>query len=106
MEFKTEIYLTPSTPIVSALKHVTKLVEEVPLTAPKTKYICVRGLGKAIDRAIIVAVRLQQQGHTVSFHSGTVTVVDEYESNMDPTSAAYLQSRKVSSMEIRIHIRG
>lgn len=103
-DFKTEIYLTPSTPIIAALKHVTKVIEDVPKNAPKAKYVSVRGLGKAIDRAVIVAVRLQQQGHTVSFHSGTVTVVDEYESNQDPTSSAYLQSRKVKSMEIRVHI--
>lgn len=101
---KTEIYLTPSTPIISALKHVTKVIEDLPNIAPKAKYVTVRGLGKAKDRAVIVAVRLQQQGHLVSFHTGTVTVVDEFESNMDPESSGYLQSRKVNSMEIRVHV--
>lgn len=100
---KTEIFLTPSTPIVSALKRVAKVMESLPKNAPKAKFISVRGLGKAMDRAIIVAIRLQQKGKTVSFHTGTVTVVDEYESAIDPTSAPSLKSRKVSSIEIRVY---
>lgn len=125
---RSEIYLTRSTPVVAALRHINRLIEEVPLAAPKTRFIKIRGLGKAIDQAIIVAVRLQQQGHSVSFHTGTVTVVDEGESNQiagiglgedlgegeregmdnpaaDVMSTAYLQGRKVSSMEIRVHLR-
>lgn len=69
------------------------------------------GTGKAIEKAIAVAVMLQQQGgKKVSFHTGTVTVLDEYESNnnnvgndddlVEPISKA----RKVSSIEIRIYV--
>lgn len=101
---KTEIFLSPSTPIVSALKHVSKVIEALPKHAPKAKYISVRGLGKAIDRAIIVAVRLQQQGKTVSLHTGTVTVVDEYEDQLQPTMPPTVKSRKVSSIEIRVYV--
>lgn len=41
------------------------------------KYISLRGLGQGIDRAAIVAVRLQQAGFLVSFHTGTVSIIEQ-----------------------------
>lgn len=87
--------------MVSALKHVAKLTKELPKSAPKAQYVSIRGLGKAIDRAIIVAVRLQQDGKTVSFHTGTVTVRDDFE--VSETELPLTKARKVSSIEIRVY---
>lgn len=102
---RTKLYLNENTPLVAALRSINKLMEEIPNFAPKTKYITVRGLGPAIDRAVLVAVRLQHQGHTVSFHPGTVTVVNESQAEQDPHSGSYLHSRKVNSMEIRVYLK-
>lgn len=41
------------------------------------KYISLRGLGQGIDRAAIAAVRLQQAGFLVSFHMGTVSIIEQ-----------------------------
>lgn len=51
-----------------------------------------------------MAAHLQNQGKTVSFHTGTVVVVDEFESTVDPNEDAILKPRKVSSIEIRIYL--
>jgi DNA-binding protein len=101
---KTELLLTPGTPIVSAIKHTNKLLANLPKVSPKARYVSLRALGKAIDRALIVAVQLQSQGKTVTFHTGTVTVVDEFESTVDPNEDAILKPRKVSSIEIRVYL--
>lgn len=94
---KAEVYLTPNTPILSAMKHVNKLINDAYANPDSNlKYITVRGIGKAMDRAVIVAVRLQQQGLKVSFHSGTVSIVDE--------QGHFLEAKRVQSIEVRVYL--
>lgn len=89
--------------MISAIKHVQKLLEALPKVSPSARYVTIKGMGKAIDRAIVVAVRLQEQGKTVSFHTTTVTVIDEYEKKSDSENPPELKARNVSGIEIRIY---
>lgn len=68
------------------------------------KYVSVKGLGKAIDRAIAVGIRLQQEGKKVGFVTSTVTVVDEFESTVDLNEDVVTKKRSVSCMEVRVYV--
>lgn len=104
---RTEIYMSGSTSVATALRRVTEVINElafpelVRAAAPTStmtmatggntpnqqpppvlptqvpKYISLRGLGQGVDRAVIAAVRLQQRGFLVSFHKGTVSILEQ-----------------------------
>jgi hypothetical protein len=104
---RTEIYVSGSTSVATVLRHVTEVINELafpkltraatptttmvmtadgnkpnqqppPLLPTRVpKYISLRGLGQGIDRAVIAAVRLQHHGFLVSFHKGTVSILEQ-----------------------------
>jgi hypothetical protein len=96
---KTAVYVSVSTPFVSALKRVTKLLNESNKAGKKSSYVSVFGLGKAMDKALAIGLKFQTTGHEIQVLTGTVTVTDEIDSEKEEP---VLTQRQLSNVEVRI----
>lgn len=120
----TTVLVKANTPYVSALKRLEGILRKFDKSPTglkkyqngeykRVKYIVVKGMGKAMERTVAVALHHQQQGYKVDFYTGTVEVFDkvpageQYETKDDDSEPeTELKARKVAYVECRIWLKG
>lgn len=116
VEQETTFLVKSSTPFVSALKRINKMLNKFNKTITKTnkyqageykkvKYITVKGMGKSIENTLSIANRLQNNYHyKVDVLTGSVEVLDEFVPETDSFDSTF-QKRKVSTVELRVWLK-
>ncbi|RLV92012.1 Ribonucleases P/MRP protein subunit POP7 [Spathaspora sp. JA1] len=101
-----------NTPYVSAIKKITKQLENFEkLTGIKkyqsqfkqVKYITVKGMGKCLEKTLSVGLYFQER-YKVDILTGTVEVLDEFQQEDEEDDSIY-KKRLVSSVELRIWLK-
>ena len=125
VEKDTTFLVKSSTPFVSGLKRINKMLDKFNKTVTrhtnkyqggefkKVKYITVKGMGKSIENTLGIANRLQNDYHyKVDVLTGTVEVVDEFvpfegeaSQSKDGIEDPTFQKRKVSTIELRVWLK-
>lgn len=119
VEKETTFLVKSSTPFVSALKKINKMLDKFNKTVNKStnkyqggefkkvKYIVVKGMGKSIESTLGLAGIFQDQhDYKVDILTGSVEVLDEFvpEENKTLDDIIY-KKRMVSSIELRIWLK-
>ncbi len=101
---KTQLYLKPNVPLISTVKKVQKLLNNLPKNAPQVKYISVFAMSRAINNALSLACYLEEeQGLIVDILTGTVAVLDEFKQEEDEEEEeSVMQKRLVTKIEVRV----
>lgn len=96
----TTIYLSTKTPFVSAMK---RLKRNMATTQRKRlgRYVVVYGLGKAIQRALAIAMELQTQGYRVKVYTRTLYALDEHIN--EDEGIAQMVRRPVGAIELHVY---
>lgn len=126
IEKETTFFVKSSTPFVSGLKRINKMLNKFNKTITrhtnkyqggeykKVKYITVKGMGKSIENTLGIANKLQNDLHyKVDILTGTVEVLDEFEpfeeqdhhKHKNSIDDITFQKRKVSTIELRIWLK-
>lgn len=129
VEQETTFLMKSSTPFVSALKKINKIMDKFNKTLTKDtnkyqrgeykklKYITVKGMGKSIENTLGIANRLQNDYHyKVDILTGTVEVLDEFAKSEESLTTGEtnskggdplitFQKRKVSTIELRVWLK-
>lgn len=91
---------------MSAFKRSLKLIDKIEaIGSKKSNFIRIIGLGKAIDKALKVGLKLQTQGYKLEIITSTKHALDEKQDEAsDSTSlqTAVLQKRCISCVEIKV----
>lgn len=91
---------------MSAFKRSLKLLDKIEAkVSKKNNFIRIIGLGKAIDKALRVALKLQAQGHKLEIITSTKYALDEKQDNDSESGSsqgALLEKRCVSCVEIKV----
>lgn len=130
-ELDTTVYVKSTTPFMSAVKRIEKMLykfEEIPNkrgelvrrgnASGKCKFITVRGMGKSIDKVVNLGLHFKyEEKCTVDIFTKSVGVLDEFvknEEEMEPTKEekekeveedeSVLRKRNVGAIEVRIYI--
>lgn len=131
-ELDTTVYVKSTTPFMSAVKRIEKMLykfEEIPNkrgelvrrgnASGKCKFITVRGMGKSIDKVVNLGLHFKyEEKCTVDIFTKSVGVLDEFVKNkeeMEPTKEeqeekeveedeSVLRKRNVGAIEVRIYI--
>lgn len=102
-DLETTIHIKASTPYVSAIKRIQKLLINLPKKQPKVQYITVLGMGAAIEKTMSVGVFFQKdEGAQVDTFTKTVEVLDEFDDE-DLDHETVYRKRKVTAVELHIH---
>lgn len=120
-ERDTLVLIKSSTPFVSALKRIDRILEKfdnISLSAKfrngeykSVKYVIIKGMGKSIQKTVSVALHYQSRNYQVDIYTGTVEVVDTVssgeiiETREGPEEQTKNEIRKVSSVEARIWLK-
>ncbi|GAO51371.1 hypothetical protein SAICODRAFT_144700 [Saitoella complicata NRRL Y-17804] len=114
----TPLYISPTSPFISILKRVTTLL--LPKPGPKerrgVRVVVLVGMGRAMERCLGVALRLQDEGlhgkeerqgvrFGVEVRTGTVGVVDDVVPD-DEDEMITCQVRKQSMVEVFVTVKG
>lgn len=103
---RNAIFVSSSTPFMSAFKRSLKLIDKIEaIGSKKSNFIRIIGLGKAIDKALKVGLKLQTQGYKLEIITSTKHALDENQDEAsDSTSlqTAVLQKRCISCVEIKV----
>lgn len=70
------VYLSTGTPFVSAVKRVERNLDKM-VRKKQGRYVVVYGMGKAIQKALAVAMDLQQRGFKLNIYTRTRYALDE-----------------------------
>ena len=124
IENETTFLVKSSTPYISALKRIQKLLAKFDksvlpnkkyqnLEYKKVKYITVKGMGKAIENTLSIALKFQDElNYRVDVLTGSVEVLDEFQTqtNDDDSDNDYnddnvFKKRMVSYIETRIWLK-
>ncbi|CCE72572.1 Piso0_000156 [Millerozyma farinosa CBS 7064] len=124
---ETTFLVKSSTPFVSALKKIQKILDKFDKSISrskkyqggeykKIKYITVKGMGKCIDKTISLGLHFQEEKqHKVDILTGSIQVLDEFilenseeesDDNAEYSSNQIYKKRNVSYVEIRIWLDG
>lgn len=71
------IFIKPDTSIMALVNRAISKLKDIKEKHTKQTFITLKALGRAIDTATIVAIRLQQMGYFVTFKSASEKVLDE-----------------------------
>ncbi|EMG48468.1 POP7 Ribonucleases P/MRP protein subunit POP7 [Candida maltosa Xu316] len=121
-ENKSIFLIKSSTPYISALKQITKLLNNFTKSKnvkkfqnesfKNVKYVTVKGMSKTIEKTLNLAIHFQDKNYKVDILTGSVKVLDEFvptknvpEEEEDEDDDRIYQKRMVSSIEVRIWIR-
>lgn len=118
-ELETTFLVKSSTPYVAALKRINKILDKfnkVPGANPKyqrglyknVKYITVKGMGKAMEKTLSLALAYQALKYKVDILTGTVEVLDEFQPqglDSEDEGAAEFRRRATSYVELRIWLK-
>lgn len=119
----TTILVKGSTPYMLAVKRIDKMLEKFDTSGvnhkkyqlgeyKKVRYLTVKGMGKAINTAISVALHFQtQKEYKVDVTTGTVEVLDELRQTLEHSTKdsddeeATFQKRQASYVSIKIWLK-
>lgn len=121
-ERETTVFVKASTPYVSALKRLDRILEKFDTVGvhhhkyqrgeyKKIKYVTVKGMGRAIDKTLSVALHYQGKQHKVDVYTGTVEVVDEvkasasYATKDESDEETDLRGRSVGYVEAKVWLK-
>lgn len=71
------IFVKPDTSIMALVQRAISKLKDIEGKHTKRTFITLKALGRAIDTATIVAIRLQQMGYFVTFKTSSEKVLDE-----------------------------
>ncbi|SCU92014.1 LAMI_0E08350g1_1 [Lachancea mirantina] len=108
-KIKTTMYLKASTPYISALKRIGKLLGS--LRRHGAEYVSVLGMGKAVEKCLSVACHYEgERAYRVEVRTQSVSVFDEIADSddseidiRDEDRETRLQPRNLSGVEVRIY---
>lgn len=110
-------YLVKSgTPFVAAVKRIVLILAKFDKSQlkhrrfqggeyKKVKYITVKGMGKAMEKAISIALKFEELEYKVDYLTGSVEVLDEYKDDSEEDEDSVYQKRMVSYVEARIWLK-
>ncbi|CCH40624.1 Ribonuclease P protein subunit p20 [Wickerhamomyces ciferrii] len=102
-DLETSVHIKSSTPYISAIKRINKLLNKLPKSQPKFKEITVLGMGATIEKTLSIGVYFQKdQGLKVDILTKSVDVLDEFDDE-DLDHDTIYKKRKVTAVELRIH---
>mmetsp|Transcript_6910 Transcript_6910/g.8774 ORF Transcript_6910/g.8774 Transcript_6910/m.8774 type:complete len:158 (-) Transcript_6910:14-487(-) len=123
-EHETTFLVKSSTPYISALKRIQKILAKFDKSVlpnrkyqnveyKKVKYVTVKGMGKAIENTLSIALKFQDElNYKVDILTGSIEVLDEFQvtSNDDDSDNDYnddkiFKKRMVSYIEARIWLK-
>ncbi|OBA19374.1 hypothetical protein METBIDRAFT_33545 [Metschnikowia bicuspidata var. bicuspidata NRRL YB-4993] len=122
-EIQTTIFVKSSTPYVSALKRVDRLLEKfdrLPTNYKqfqqgeykKVRSLSVKAMGSAMEKAVSIGLHFKENmGYQVDFFTGTVEVVDELKTTEIPNTRddsedeTELRGRNVSCVQVTIWLK-
>lgn len=110
----TSLNLKGSTPFVSALKRIDKMLENLipgtnrkghEMSRPKNdvEYVSVQGMGKCIPKLMDICSQFKGKGHRVEMFTRTVQVLDEFRDIKDEDEEDILRKRQVGCLEVHIY---
>lgn len=92
------IFISASSPPLAIVNKIKKHF----LKHKKSTRVVAKGMGKAIEKTAIVATILQSQNYKVNIRTGTVTVNDELDDNINEP---VVQQRSVSYLELTVYAK-
>lgn len=119
----TTFLVKGSTPYMLAVKRIDKMLEKFDTTGvghkkyqlgeyKKVRYITVKGMGKAINTAVSIALHFQtKKQYTVDVKTGTVEVLDELRQALEHSTKdsddeeATFKKRQTSYVDIKIWLK-
>ncbi|TID28619.1 hypothetical protein CANINC_002375 [Pichia inconspicua] len=116
-ELDTTIYVKSSTPFMSAVKRINKMItkfEEIPNkrgnlvrrgnVSKKINYVTVKGMGKCLQKVLNIGIYFQNENFKVDTYTKTVGVIDEILNDPEDKLEADMKKRNVGAIEIRIYV--
>lgn len=101
-DLETTIHIKSSTPYISAIKRVSKLLKNLPQKQPKARYVTIMGMGAAIEQTVAVGLHFQEnEGCKIDVLTKSVEVLDEFDDGNEDNETIY-RKRKVTAVEIHI----
>ncbi|CUM54548.1 uncharacterized protein AC631_02255 [Debaryomyces fabryi] len=124
IEHETTFLVKSSTPYISAMKRIQKILAKFDKSVlpnkkyqnvdyKKVKYVTVKGMGKAIENTLSIALKFQDElNYKVDILTGSVEVLDEFQlasndgdSDNDYNDDKIYKKRMVSYIEARIWLK-
>lgn len=124
IENETTFLVKSSTPYISALKRIQKILAKFDKSVlpnkkyqnvdyKKVKYITVKGMGKAIENTLSIALKFQDElNYKVDILTGSIEVLDEFligpngdDSDNEYNDENIFKKRMVSYIETRIWLK-
>lgn len=123
IENETTFLVKSTTPYISALKRIQKILAKFDKSVlpnkkyqnmeyKKVNYITVKGMGKAIENTLSIALKFQDElNYKVDILTGSVDVLDEFnvnagdDSDNDYNDDTIFKKRMVSYVESRIWLK-
>lgn len=110
----TVLNLKGSTPFVSALKRIDRMLKNlIPATNKKgnettrpkndVQFVTVQGMGKCIPKLMDVCTQFNGKGHRVEMFTRSVAVLDEFSDINDEDEEDILRKRQVGCLEVHIY---
>lgn len=116
-ELDTTLYVKSSTPFMSAVKRINKMIskfDEIPNKrgklvrrgniSKKVKYITVKGMGKCLEKVLNIGIHFQSENFKVDTFTKTIGVLDEIVDGNEDETESELKKRNVGAIEIRIYV--
>ncbi|CAK7911282.1 ribonucleases P/MRP protein subunit Pop7p [[Candida] anglica] len=128
IERETIFLVKSSTPFVSALKRITKILNKFNKLSrtnkrfqngdyKKVKYITIKGMGRAMEKTLSLGLKFQEElQYKTEILTKSIEVLDEYKMNKDENGNSesesddedketLFQKRMVSCIEVRVWIK-
>ncbi|CCF59247.1 hypothetical protein KAFR_0G02130 [Kazachstania africana CBS 2517] len=110
IEIKSTIYIKSKTPYISAIKRISKKLQD-PKPA-NIKYITIMGMGKAVEKTLSIACYFQtKKQRKVEIITTSVDVIDEIateDNEESPVSTEDLETtlkkRTISGLRVKIYV--
>lgn len=117
---ETEFLVKSSTPFIAAVKRISKKLEKFDKSNVshkkyqrgeylKVKYICVKGMGRAIEKTISIGLMFKNDmNYHVEITTGGTLVLDEFrpqDSDEENDDEITFQKRMVCYVEVRIFLK-
>lgn len=115
-ELDTTVYVKSSTPFMSAVKRINKIItkfDEIPNKrgkpvrrgniSKKVNYITVKGMGKCVEKVLNLGIHFKSENFSVDIYTKTIGVLDEIV-NEEDEGCTDIKKRNVGAIEIRIYV--
>lgn len=115
-ELDTTVYVKSSTPFMSAVKRINKIItkfDEIPNKrgrtirrgniSKKVNYVTIKGMGKCIEKVLSLGIHFQCENFQIETYTKSIGVLDEIVDEKDEDDNE-MKKRNVGAIEIRIYI--